>query len=92
MEAASVAALDTEEPKTIEEALNGVNSKLWSDALSDEFNSLRENQTWDFVDLPAGKNIVYSRWVLKHKHGVEGEITRCKALHRGTRKTRCRLR
>ena len=78
-EAASVAAVDTKEPKTIEEALNGVNSKLWSDALSDEFNSLKENQTWDLVDLPAGKNIVGSRWVLKHKRGAEGEITRCKA-------------
>ena len=79
MEAASVAAVDTEEPKTIEEALNGMNSKLWSDALSDEFNSLKENQTWDLVDLPAGKNIVGSKWVLKHKRGAEGEITRCKA-------------
>ena len=79
MEAASVAAVDTEEPKTIEEALNGVNSKLWSDGLSDEFNSLKENQTWDLVDLPAGKNIVGSKWVLKHKRGAEGEITRCKA-------------
>ena len=59
MEAASVTAVDTEEPKTIE-ALNGVNSKLWSDALSDEFNSLKENQTWGLVDLPAGKKIVGS--------------------------------
>ena len=49
------------------------------DALSDEFNSLKENQTWDLVDLPAGKNIVGSRWVLKHMRGAEGEITRCKA-------------
>ena len=76
MEAASVAAVDTEEPKIIEEALN---SKLWSDALSDEFNSLKENQTWDLVDLPAGKNIVGSTWVLKQKRGAEDEITRCKA-------------
>ena len=44
MEAASVAAVDTEEPKTIEEALNGVNSKLWSDALSDKFNSLKDTK------------------------------------------------
>ena len=88
MEAASVAAVDTEEPKTIEEALNGVNSKLWSDQLSEQFNSLKENQTWDLFHLPAGKNIVGSRWVLKHKRGSEGEITRCKLvlLHRGTRK------
>ena len=79
VEAASVAAVDTEEPTTIEEALNGVNSKLWSEALCSEFNSLKENQTWDLVDLPAGKNIVGSKWVFKHKRGAEGEIPRCKA-------------
>ena len=42
-ESALVAAVDIEEPKTIEEALNGVKSKLWSDALCDEFNLLKEN-------------------------------------------------
>lgn len=79
MEAASVAAMDTEEPTTIEEALSGVNSKLWSEALRNEFDSLKQNQTWDLVDLPPGKNIVGSKWVFKHKRDAKGEITRCKA-------------
>ena len=33
-ESALVAAMDIEEPRTIEEALNGENKKLWSDAYS----------------------------------------------------------
>ena len=79
MESVLVAAVDADKPKTIEEALNSVNSKLQSDALSDEFNLLKENQTWDLVDLPATKNIVSSRWALKYKRGPEGKIMQFKA-------------
>lgn len=38
--------------KTIDEALNGVDSMQWSKATQSEFDSLMQNQTWDLLDLP----------------------------------------
>ena len=60
IDASLVAIVNTEKPTTIEEALNGVNSKLWQEASQSEYNLLKQNKTWDLVDLPVGKNIVGS--------------------------------
>lgn len=79
IDAALVAIVDTEEPATIEEALNGVNSKLWRETIQSEHISLKQNKIWDLVDLSAGKNIVGSKWVFKHKRGDGGKIQWCKA-------------
>ena len=38
--------------KTIDEALNRVDSMPWSKATQSEFDSLMQNQTWDLLDLP----------------------------------------
>ena len=76
---ASVAVSDIEEPKTIEEALSGLNSKQWSKATKEEIDSLSKNETWELVDLPSGKNIVGSKWIFKHKRDANGNINRFKA-------------
>ena len=79
VEEASVAVSDIEEPKTIEEALSGLNSKQWSKATKEEIDSLSKNETWELVDLPSGKNIVGSKWIFKHKRDANGNINRFKA-------------
>ena len=79
IEHASIATSNSNEPATINQALNGPNSKQWSKAVQCEFDSLKENGTWDLVDLPPGKNLVGSKWTFKHKRGPGGEITRYKA-------------
>ena len=58
IDAALLAIIDTEEPAIIEEALNGVNSKLWRETIQSEHISLKQNKIWDLVNLSAGKNIV----------------------------------
>ena len=73
VDAASVAIVDTEE------TLSSVNSKLWWEAIQSKYDSLKYNQAWDLVDLLASKNIVGSKWVFKHKRGVDGQIQQCKA-------------
>ena len=77
--AASVGIIDTEKPATIEEALNNIDSKLWQEAIQSEYNSLKQNKTCDLADLPAGKNIIGSKWVFKHNRGADGQIQGCKA-------------
>ena len=79
VEEASVAVSDIEEPKTIEEALSGLNSKQWSKATKKEIDSLSKKETWELVDLPSGKNIVGSKWIFKHKRDANGNINRFKA-------------
>ena len=56
VENASIAVIDNDEPKTIRKALNG------SEATRPEFESLQQNQTWDLVNLPDGKNVVGCKW------------------------------
>ena len=76
---ASVAIVDSEEPKTLEEALSGVNSKLWKEAVQSEYNSLKSNGTWELAELPHGRNVIGSKWVFKHKRDADGKIHKCKA-------------
>ena len=47
--------------------------------MESEMKSLKENETWDLVPRPSGKNIVGSRWVFKIKHNSDGSIQRYKS-------------
>jgi len=40
--------------------------------MDDEINALVQTETWEFVDLPIGKQTVGCKWVYKTKHKVDG--------------------
>ena len=44
-----------------------------------EMTSLRENDVWDLVELPAGKKVVGCKWIYKVKTGVDASVQRYKA-------------
>ena len=44
IDAALVAIVNAEEPTTIEEALNSINSKLWQEAIQSEYSSVKKNK------------------------------------------------
>ena len=67
---------DVDEPKSVEDALSDPN---WLQAMESEISSMHENQTWELVPRPVGKNIVGSRWVFKIKRNADGSISRHKA-------------
>ena len=48
-------------PNTFKEAMNSAESKLWTDAMQEEMNSLKENDTFTLTTLPEGKNAVGGR-------------------------------
>ena len=79
LDVASAAIVDSEEPTTLEEALNGVNSNLWKEAVQSEYDSLKSNETWELAELPHGRNAIGSKWVFKHKRDADGKIHKCKA-------------
>jgi hypothetical protein len=56
-----------DEPKSIEEAIDSVEGKLWKHALVEKMESLHKNETWDLVKLPSGRNLVGRKWVFKKK-------------------------
>ena len=70
---------EIDEPKTVQEALNGEQCVQWREAMESEYSSLLKNDTWDLVPPPEGKNIVGSRWILKVKRDEDGGVDRFKA-------------
>ena len=66
------------EPKTIDEALAGPHAREWKAAAESEYKALMENDTWDLVELPEGRQAVGSKWVFKVKHDSCGRIERFK--------------
>ena len=64
------------EPSSYEEAsLN----PAWQKAMTQEFEALYANDTWDLIALPPNKQAVGCRWVYKVKHKADGSIERFKA-------------
>lgn len=69
----------TEEPTTIQEALNSTASKHWKEAIKTELTALEENKTWELVDPPKGRKPIRCKWVFKQKTDINGESTIYKA-------------
>lgn len=48
-------------------------------AMNEELNALKANQTWSLVPLPQGKHSIGCKWVYKLKFQADGSIERHKA-------------
>lgn len=67
------------EPQTYAEAMETDDAEKWKEAINDELNSLKVNNTWILVDRPKNTNIVTNRWIFKRKLKANGEIDCYKA-------------
>jgi Reverse transcriptase (RNA-dependent DNA polymerase) len=47
--------------------------------MQEELQALKKNDTWEFVNLPAGKHVVGCKWVYTVKQTLEGKVERYKA-------------
>jgi hypothetical protein len=63
--------LETRDPKTFAEALGHPG---WDIAMNEEYCSLMENNTWDFVPLPKGIKLVRCKWVYRTKYASDGNV------------------
>ena len=66
------------EPQSYEDAIRSNESKLWCNAMEDEYKSLITNKTWELTERPQ-KNILRNRWVYRIKRGSNNKIERYKA-------------
>jgi hypothetical protein len=69
-----------DEPKSVREAIDLAEGKLWKDTMVEEMESLHKNETWDLVKLPSVRKHVSRKWVFKKKMNATGQVEKFKAL------------
>jgi hypothetical protein len=47
--------------------------------MMEELESIKENKTWSFVDLPRGQKAIGLKWVFKLKHYEHEDVVKHKA-------------
>ena len=53
----------SEEPTTVNEALNCPDKEQWKRALDNEYSAHIKNNTWTLTNLPEGRKAIDCRWV-----------------------------
>ena len=54
--------------------MNSSEAENWKQAMQDEIKCLEENDTFEILELPAGKQAVGGRWVYTKKENYKNEI------------------
>ena len=64
-------SITDDDPRTVREAVNSEDSKLWKKVMVEEMDALDKNEAWDIVELSAGRKILVEngclRRILMHK-------------------------
>ena len=69
----------TENPITIEDALNREEGDQWTKAIDEELGTLKEMGTWELADLPEGRKPIGCKWVFVKKRDEKGKLIKYKA-------------
>ncbi|GLJ25519.1 hypothetical protein SUGI_0488560 [Cryptomeria japonica] len=64
------------EPKIVKEAFN---SEDWINAMTEEIDQIKKNDTWTLVPRPKDKNVISTKWIFRNKLNEKGEVIRNKA-------------
>lgn len=68
-----------QEPRSYDEAMSSVQKDKWIIAMQDEIESMKENKTWNLVELPSDRKAIGCKWIFKIKMDSSGKISRYKA-------------
>ena len=56
------------EPSYFQETSKGNNNIKWKKAMQEELKSLHDNNMWELVEWPKGRNVLKNKWVCHIKH------------------------
>jgi transposase InsO family protein len=87
-----VEELPEADPVSYREAISyPIRSEQWMHAVCDEFNSMKENNTWEYVaieDVPANAKAIESKWVFKTKTLIDNGVRyKARLVIRGDRQS-----
>ena len=71
--------LDNGEASNYEEAMAGLDSNKWLEAMQSEIGSMYENKVWTLTDLPDDRRAIENKWIFKRKTDADGNVTIYKA-------------
>jgi hypothetical protein len=74
-----VMLLDNDEPTSYGEAMVGLESNKWLEAIKSEMGSMYENKVWTLEVLPEGRKAIQNKWIFKKKTEADGNVTVYKA-------------
>ena len=66
----------TDEPLSVEQALD---EQFWKRAMQAKMESITQNKTWEFSDLPRDHKAIGLKWVFKVKRDPAGNVVKHKA-------------
>lgn len=69
---------DSEEPASFSEAMQSNDRQQWEHAAREEMASIQQAGTWTLTPLPAGRQAIGCKWVLKVKRKADGTVDRYK--------------
>ena len=59
---------DTGEPSSYEEAIVVSDADMWLQAMKSEMKLMKDNKTWELVELPEGSKAQPCKWVFSYKY------------------------
>ena len=72
-------SITNDDPRTVREAVNSEDSKLWKKGMVEEMDALDKNEAWDIVEFPARRKYVGSKWLFKKKFNAQGKVEKYRA-------------
>lgn len=72
-------ASEIDVPNSIADLKDREDSNKWMQAVEEELDALKENDTWTVTKLPAGKKAINSKWVFRVKPDANGNVDKYKA-------------
>ena len=77
--------LDNGEPSNYEEAMAGLDSDKWLEAMKSKIGSMYENEVCTLTDLPDDRQAIENKWIFKRKTDADSSVTIYKARLVGKR-------
>ena len=66
-------------PRNFKEAMTNYDHDKQEGVMQEEFDSLKDNNTWELVDRLTDQQVLQGKQIYRHKRGPKGEIIRYKA-------------